>query len=114
MYGVPDSIEKIEVYFPLFSSMETRGKCVMREGWDTTPDRDSYIETVQVCYSELDQCWLNCAGLIGPWPEVCRQAAGHPSQLISPCKAWTSSVIVFVVRVCVCMYVHPYAHESVS
>lgn len=91
MVYVPDTIEKIEVYFLLFSSMETRGKSVMREGWDTTPDRDSYIETVQIRYSAS---WLNCAGLIGPWPEVCRQAAGHPSQLISPCTAWTSSVIV--------------------
>lgn len=35
VHGVPGNIERIEVDFPLFSSMEIRGQCVMREGWDT-------------------------------------------------------------------------------
>lgn len=77
--------QSIEVDFPLFLSMKTRGQCVMREGWDTTPNSDSYIETVQICYSGLDQCWL----------KLCRtdwalarslQAAGILSQLITPAQ----------------------------
>lgn len=79
----------------------------MREGWDTTPDSDSYIETVQVCYSGLDQCWLKLCridwALARSMQAGCRHSKSahqplHSLEQLGGCICCTR----------MCMYVCPY------
>lgn len=107
MVYIPGSIERIEIDFPLFSSME------IREGWDTTPKSDSYIETVQICNSGLDQCWLKLcrtdSALARSLQADCRHSKSahqplHSLGQLGDCLCCTR----------MCMYVCMYIQECVS
>lgn len=67
---------------------------------DTTSHIDYYIETVQVCYSGLNQCWLKLCRTDWTLSTEARslQAGCRHSKSAPPAQP----VIVFVVRVCVC------------